>query len=109
MLAEELSPRELVSRWPDGSSSAPALLDVREPAEVAMAQIHGAACIPMGEIAERLAEIPRDRPVVVMCHKGGRSRQVAAYLLACGYREVFNLAGGIDAWAREIDPSIPRY
>jgi rhodanese-related sulfurtransferase len=106
--AKELSPRELVSRWPDHSSSLQ-LLDVREPAEIAVARVAGAVCIPMREIPARLGEIMGDRPVVVICHKGSRSRQVAAYLLANGYGEVFNLAGGIDAWSCEIDSSIPRY
>ena len=108
MQVRELHPLELVSRWPDRSSQL-VVLDVREPDEIAVARLEEAKWIPLREIPQRLGEIPRDRPVVVMCHRGGRSRQVAAYLLANGYAEVFNLAGGIDAWAQDVDRSLPRY
>jgi rhodanese-related sulfurtransferase len=62
----------------------------------------------MGQIPGRLAELDTQRTYVVMCHHGGRSQQVAAFLAAQGYQAV-NLAGGIDAWAADLEPSLPRY
>ena len=63
----------------------------------------------MLEIPARLSELDGTRPVVVMCHSGQRSRQVARFLAAQGFGQVFNLSGGITAWSQEVDPSIPRY
>jgi rhodanese-related sulfurtransferase len=85
------------------------LLDVRELPEIALARIDGACVLPMSEITRRIGELPRDRPIVVMCHSGGRSARVALYLAAHGFKDVYNLAGGIDAWSRDLDASIPRY
>jgi rhodanese-related sulfurtransferase len=85
------------------------LLDVREPAEVATASIPGATAIRMGEIPLHLAELPHERPIVVMCHHGARSANVTGFLNANGYSNAVNLAGGIDAWSNEIDPAVPRY
>ncbi|MBI5136484.1 MAG: sulfurtransferase [Nitrospirae bacterium] len=85
------------------------LLDVREPSERAFCAIGGSAHIPMGEIPARLAELDRDREIVVYCHHGVRSFQVAAFLVGRGFGRVVNLAGGIDAWSLSIDPSVPRY
>ena len=107
MPVAELSPSEVLQRWPDRANVV--LLDVREPAEVAVAAVAGAVHIPMGEIPARLAELDPERPIVVMCHLGGRSRRVAEFLASRGFREVFNLRGGIDAWSVEVDPDIPRY
>jgi len=84
------------------------LLDVREPYEVQIAQI-GGTLIPQGEIPQRLAEIPRDREVVVQCRSGARSQRIAEFLAQQGYSDVKNLAGGILAWADEIDPKIQKY
>jgi rhodanese-related sulfurtransferase len=64
--------------------------------------------IPMGEVAARLAELPRDREIVVMCHSGVRSAYVTSFLLQQGLR-ARNLAGGIEAWAFEVDPAVPTY
>jgi len=85
------------------------LLDVREPDEVATAAIAGATTIRMGEIPLHLDELPPDRPIVVMCHHGGRSARVTDFLNANGYPNAINLDGGIDAWSVQIDPSIARY
>ncbi|HEY0383688.1 MAG TPA: rhodanese-like domain-containing protein [Candidatus Elarobacter sp.] len=84
------------------------LLDVREPDELATASIPWATAIPMREIPVRMSELPRDEPIVVMCHHGGRSERVAEFLAANGYAAV-NLTGGIDAWSRAIDSDVPRY
>ncbi|HET7176508.1 MAG TPA: rhodanese-like domain-containing protein [Gammaproteobacteria bacterium] len=85
------------------------LLDVREPWEYALAHVEGSLHIPMGEVQDKLEELNSDRMYVVMCHHGRRSQQVADYLAAKGFRQVSNLAGGIDAWAEDLDPDLPRY
>lgn len=105
----EISPTAFVERWPPERCGDVLLLDVREPQELAVAALPGAQHIPMREIPGRLSEIDRSLPIVVVCHAGGRSRQVAAFLLANGFEQVYNLAGGIDAWSVEIDPDLPRY
>ena len=63
----------------------------------------------MREIPARLAELDADKPLVVMCHSGGRSRRVAEFLLGNGFTNVFNLKGGIDAWSTQLDSRVPRY
>jgi len=85
------------------------LLDVREPFEVATCAIAGSRHIPMRQIPENLPDLPRDRQIVVLCHHGGRSLRVTQFLLANGFTRVSNIAGGIDAWAEQIDPSLARY
>jgi len=87
----------------------PAILDVREGWELALCSLAGALHIPLGELAARFGELDRDRPLVVMCHHGVRSRAAQAFLLAQGFSRVVNLAGGIDAWARRVDPSMATY
>lgn len=99
----------------------PLLLDVREPWEFALAAIRtdGAQTlhIPMNEVPERLPEIgaasgnsvQMTRPIVCICHHGVRSAQVVAFLERQGLASVYNLAGGIEAWSTEVDPSVPRY
>ena len=106
---EEISPTTFRERWPDEHRDQVQLLDVREPVELSIASLPDAVHIPMLEIPQRLAEIDRQRPIVVMCHAGLRSRQVAGFLLANGFEQVLNLAGGIDAWSAEIDAELPRY
>jgi rhodanese-related sulfurtransferase len=88
---------------------APLVLDVREDWEREAARLPGTLDIPMMQIPQRLAEIPRDRAIVVMCHGGVRSLKVAHYLAQNGFSQVANLAGGIHAWACEVDPTIGTY
>jgi rhodanese-related sulfurtransferase len=85
------------------------LLDVREPDELATASIPWALAIPMGQIPERIAELPADKPIAVLCHAGGRSARVTAFLNQNGFPNAVNVAGGIDAWSTSIDQSVPRY
>ncbi|MBI2496728.1 MAG: hypothetical protein HYV75_01955 [Opitutae bacterium] len=85
------------------------LVDVREPDEVARCQVPGSRVIPMRQIPENTPALPRDRPILVLCHHGGRSRRVTQFLRANGFVNVTNVAGGIDAWAAEIDPALARY
>jgi len=84
------------------------LLDVREPYEYQIAQI-GGTLIPQNDVPNRLAEIPRDREIVVHCRSGARSQRIAELLKQSGYTQVVNLAGGILAWADEIDPNVQKY
>ncbi len=88
--------QELAARLTRGDAFT--LIDVREPQEHAMASIPGARLIPLGELAGRLGEIPRDGEVVVHCKSGARSARAAALLEAEGFDRVSNLEGGIDAW-----------
>ncbi len=108
-MPEELTPTSFRERWPADRAGEVQLLDVREPEELAIVSLPGSLHIPMREIPARLAELDRNRPIVVMCHTGVRSRHVAGFLLANDFEDVFNLAGGIDAWAVEIDPGLSRY
>lgn len=85
------------------------LLDVREPWEVALAAIPGSVSIPMNEIPARLEELRGAGEIIVMCHSGGRSQRIADFLAARGFAGVGNLQGGISAWSRDIDPSVPEY
>jgi rhodanese-related sulfurtransferase len=91
----------------------PLLLDVREPAEWQAASVRPAGIellqMPMHAIPARLAELDPERPVAVLCHHGGRSMQVAMFLTQHGFERVANVAGGIDAWALHVDPTLPRY
>jgi rhodanese-related sulfurtransferase len=106
----ELAPQALAAR---AGADGFVLLDVREPWELQTASITlpGAARldIPMHLIPLRLADIPRSQPVACICHHGVRSAQVVAFLLRHGFDDVYNLAGGIDAWSTHVDPSVPRY
>ncbi len=85
------------------------LLDVREPFEYDIAHIAGAKLIPLGELEERLAEIDRGADIVIHCHNGVRSAHAVELLRQAGLTDVYNLVGGIDAWSREVDESVPRY
>lgn len=104
---EELSPAELVALQRGGELWQ--VLDVRESWEVDVARVPGVQTIPMGEVPARLSELEQQRPVAVLCHSGGRSAQVAAWLAGQGFSRVANVTGGIDAWSREVDDGIPRY
>lgn len=91
----------------------PVVLDVREPAELRAASVKADGfalmTIPMGVIPTRLDELDPAQPVACLCHHGARSMRVAAFLQSRGFTHVVNIAGGIDAWSVELDPSIPRY
>jgi rhodanese-related sulfurtransferase len=103
----DITVRELKGRRDAGEDLL--LLDVREPDEIAKASIAGATTIRLSDIPLHLAEIPTDRPIVVMCHHGGRSAHVTAFLNANGWQNAVNLDGGIDAWSVQIDPHVARY
>jgi rhodanese-related sulfurtransferase len=106
----DLRPAELEA-YLTAAPEAPLLLDVREPWEFAICHLEGSRLLPMGQLAAAVAsgELPRDREIVVICHHGIRSRQVAMYLDYQGYQRVINLQGGVDAWARDVDRQMPTY
>ncbi|MHB1528287.1 MAG: rhodanese-like domain-containing protein [Acidiferrobacteraceae bacterium] len=87
----------------------PIVLDVREPWEYALCKLPGARHIPMREIPQRLAELPAEGEIVVLCHHGVRSLQVATFLERQGFSRLYNLTGGVDAWARDVDPGMAVY
>jgi rhodanese-related sulfurtransferase len=105
----QITPPELKAWLDDASREKPLLVDVREPWEVDKARLAGALVIPMREVPGRIGEIDEEREVVAFCHHGGRSMQVAMFLEKQGFKRVHNLAGGIDAWSRTVDPSVPVY
>jgi adenylyltransferase/sulfurtransferase len=85
------------------------LIDVREPFEFEIARIDGAKLIPLGQLANRLHELKQNGQTVVHCHTGMRSAQAVQMLRQTGFTNVYNLEGGIDAWANEIDPAVQKY
>jgi rhodanese-related sulfurtransferase len=85
------------------------VLDVREAWEVATVSLPDTLNIPMQQVPQRVTELPRDKPLVVMCHHGGRSRQVTGWLRQNGFTQATNLAGGIHAWAEQIEPGMSTY
>jgi adenylyltransferase/sulfurtransferase len=105
--APEIDAAELKRRV--DASTAPLLLDVRTDGEFAIARIEGATLIPLDRLAERLGELDRARETVVYCHHGSRSASAVSLLRANGFDRVSSLAGGIDAWSTEVDPTVPRY
>lgn len=113
-MIDQVFPKDLPA-WLQAAAAdgEPVLLDVREPAEfqAASVRIDGAELLqwPMHSIPPRLAELDPERPVAVLCHHGGRSMQVAAFLQHHGFTRVANVAGGIDAWSQQLDLSVPRY
>ena len=86
------------------------LLDVREPSELEKAQIEGSTHIPMGDIPARAhQELDPEKHIVVLCHHGVRSLSVTTWLRQQGFEKVQSVRGGIDGWARTVDPKIPLY
>ncbi len=105
----QLSPLELKDQL--DSEHPPHLLDVREDFEHAIVSLPGACLIPLGQIAERYAEIEswKKDPIVVYCHHGIRSQHAIGFLSSVGFEQLSNLQSGIDGFAANADPSLPRY
>ncbi len=101
----EIAPRAARERLDRGA----ALLDVREPYEHAICRIPGSRLLPMRQVPSVLNDLPRDRDLLVLCHHGARSARVVEFLRANAFDRAINIAGGIDAWAEEIDPTLQRY
>jgi rhodanese-related sulfurtransferase len=104
---KEATPREVKQRLDSGEDLL--LIDVREPEEVQRASVEQAQLYPMSQAMGWIDTLPKDRELVIMCHHGGRSAQVAMALAQRGHTRITNLAGGIDAWSQQVDPSVPRY
>lgn len=108
-MIQHITPRDL-KRWLDDETRAqPLLLDVREPWEFAVCRLDGAQHIPMRTIPARLNELDRNAEIVIVCHHGVRSFQVAMFLEQQGFDKLVNLHGGVAAWARDVDPGMPTY
>ncbi len=107
-MVKDITPREFVDKRAGGAAMT--LLDVREDWETTLAPVPSDVMhIPMGQIAGRLNELDPRHETVVICRSGGRSMQVAQFLESRGFGSVYNLAGGILAWSRDLDPRIPQY
>ena len=106
----EITPQAVKMALTDSKQSI--LIDVREPAEFALARIEGAELIPMGSIPaelQKLEGLSDSADLLILCHHGVRSLQVTLWLRGKGIENCFSVAGGIDRWSAEIDPSVPRY
>ena len=106
---QQLRPRQLASWLADPGQPAPLLLDVRETWETEICRIDGSAHLPMHLVPLRYAELEAERDIVVICHHGARSQQVALFLEHQGFARVHNLTGGVEAWATDVDPAMRRY
>ncbi len=84
------------------------LFDVRTPKEREIAAIEGSVLLDRS-VQDRIFKMPKDTPLYFVCHSGGRSRQAAEFFINQGFKQVFNVTGGIDAWSRDVDPDVPRY
>lgn len=102
-----------LAAWLQQQAMPAVVLDVREPAELRAASVRPEGfelvAIPMNEIPARLAELDPARPIACLCHHGARSQRVAMFLAQHGFKQLANIAGGIDAWSDELDPAVPRY
>ena len=106
-MIQEINPIEAAAR--QNQSSKTVFLDVREAPELAICHIEGAQHVAMSELTTQFTAIPQDRPVIVFCHHGMRSRQVIQFLQSQGYDNLINLEGGIHAWAQEVEPTMATY
>jgi rhodanese-related sulfurtransferase len=102
-----MSPADFIAQRDAGGAWQ--IVDVREPWEIEIVSLPHSVRIPLSELPTRHTELDADRPVACLCHSGGRSARAAEFLASRGFSRVVNIAGGIDAWSREVDNSLPRY
>ena len=107
MSFKTITPKEFDERTKEGVDLL--LVDVREPEEYELARVEGARLLPLSLFNEWTPSLDPERETVFICHHGVRSAQVCAFLARQGFEKIYNLAGGIDRWSAEVDPSIPRY
>lgn len=106
----EISARELAQALQErAEDDLPHIIDIREPEEVHKASLKGTHCIPLGTLLRTLDNLPKDRELIILCHTGKRSLFATQLLRDHGFARVKSLYGGIEAWSKEIDASIPRY
>jgi rhodanese-related sulfurtransferase len=112
-MIDQIRAADLADWFAQNPNATPVVLDVREPWELQTASVvpkgFTLATIPMNEIPGRVAELNAGQRIACLCHHGARSQRVAAFLVQNGFAEVANIAGGIDAWSAQHDPSVPRY
>ncbi|MCG2586338.1 rhodanese-like domain-containing protein [Massilia sp. TS11] len=106
---EQVSAPALAAWLADPNRAKPLLLDVREPWEFDTCHIPGSVLMTMHTVPMRWQELDEDAEIVCICHHGGRSMQVAAYLARQGFAKVINLTGGVHAWAQQVDSTMPTY
>jgi rhodanese-related sulfurtransferase len=106
---KQITPQELQIRLGDAAAGKPLLLDVREPWESQICRLPGSLLMPMQTVPARHTELDPDADTVVICHHGVRSLQAAMFLKQAGFTRLYNLAGGMDAWARAVETSMPVY
>ena len=107
MRFETITPSQLSERM--RGEEPPLVVDVREPEEYELARLEGARLLPLSLFNEWAPSLDRERETVFMCHHGIRSAQVCAFLSRQGFEKLHNLAGGIDRWSADVDPTVPRY
>lgn len=112
-MIDQVRPADLANWLQSPAGAAPVVLDVRESWELQTASVSAdgvsVVAIPMNQIPARLGELDPAQPVACLCHHGARSQRVAMFLAQNGFRRVANVAGGIEAWSLELDPTVPRY
>lgn len=106
---KQLMATQLQEWLADAAREQPVLLDVREPWEFDVCRIAQSKPMPMRAVPARFAELQRDAATVVVCHHGARSYQVAMFLEQQGFTQIYNLYGGLAAWAQQVDPTMPTY
>lgn len=106
-MIQEISPQELQSMLSESEDCV--LLDVRQPWEFKICHLSKSINIPLGDLVNLATQLPDDKKIVTICHHGVRSKQAAILLRQCGYSKVTSLQGGVDAWARDINPTMERY
>ncbi|MBI3714276.1 MAG: sulfurtransferase [Burkholderiales bacterium] len=106
---QHIKPAELAQYLADSEKKQPLLLDVREPWEYETCHIPQAQLMPMHTVPLRFQELDPEASIVCVCHHGGRSMQVAHFLERNGFNHIINLTGGVHAWAKEVDTSMPTY
>ena len=106
---QQIGAHELQQWIQDASRASPFLLDVREPWEYEYCHIADTRLVPMQSVPGKLDTLDKNAHIVVICHHGVRSMQVARYLEHAGFEQVYNLQGGVDSWARLVDTGMPTY
>jgi rhodanese-related sulfurtransferase len=106
---QQISAPQLKTWLDDKERAKPVLVDVRQPWEFDVCRIDGSKPLPMSAIPARFMELDRNAETVVICHHGARSYQVCMFLEHQGFTNIYNLYGGVAAWAQQVDPAMPTY